>query len=130
MRSQKCASHLALAAVVIYRCTVQDVTVFSDRPCEPDAVAYEPDTSRVSTYNPPPASPSTKPAPQPRIERKRGRASAGDDQARHAAVCERLRSGLKDIAAQMRAGYNVKQGERLRERKARLEQQRRAQKCR
>jgi hypothetical protein len=30
----------------------------------------------------------------------------------------------------MRAGYDVKQGERLRERKARLEQQRRAQKCR
>jgi hypothetical protein len=30
----------------------------------------------------------------------------------------------------MRSGYNVKQGEQLRERKAKLEQQRRAQKCR
>jgi hypothetical protein len=30
----------------------------------------------------------------------------------------------------MRAGYNVKQGEQLRERKAKLERQRRAQKCR
>jgi hypothetical protein len=30
----------------------------------------------------------------------------------------------------MRSGYSAKQGERLRERKAKLEQQRRAQKCR
>ncbi len=130
MRSQNTAAHFALAVVVVYRCTVEGVTVFSDRPCEPDAVAYEPDTSRVSTYSPPPPSPSTQPAPQPRTGRKRERASAGADQARHAAVCERLRSGLKDIAARLRAGYNAKQGERLRERKARLEAQRRAQKCR
>jgi hypothetical protein len=41
-----------------------------------------------------------------------------------------VRSGLKDVAAKMRAGYDVKQGEKLRERKDRLEQQRRAQKCR
>jgi hypothetical protein len=41
-----------------------------------------------------------------------------------------LREGLKEVAARMRAGYNAKQGEQLRERKARLEAQRRAQKCR
>jgi hypothetical protein len=41
-----------------------------------------------------------------------------------------MRKSLKDIAARMRAGYSVKQGERLKERKAQLEQQRRAQKCR
>lgn len=139
------AAHLALALVVglqplaapaqtpagrtLYRCTVGGVTTFSDRPCEPDAVPYEPDTSRVSTYTPPPASPAAKSAVEPRIPRSRARDSAGEDQARHAAVCDRLRSGLKDIAARMRAGYNVKQGEQLRERKARLEAQRRAQRC-
>jgi hypothetical protein len=128
MRSQNCAAHVALAAAVVYRCTVEGVTVYSDRPCEPAAATYQPDTSRVSTYSPPPAAPST--PPQPQTEHKRERAAAGKDQARHAAVCERLRDGLKDIAARMRAGYNVKQGEQLRERKARLEQQRRAQKCR
>lgn len=130
MRSQNSAGNFALAAVAVYRCTVQDVTVFSDRPCEPDAVVYQPDTSRVSTYTPPPPGPSAKPSPPPRTDRTRGRDSAGDDQARHAKVCEHLRSGLKEIAAHMRSGYNVKQGEQLRERKARLEQQRRAQKCR
>jgi hypothetical protein len=41
-----------------------------------------------------------------------------------------LRKALKEIAARMRAGYNVKQGEQLRERKTTLEHQRRAQKCR
>jgi len=30
----------------------------------------------------------------------------------------------------MRSGYNAKQGEQLRERKAKLQQQRRAEKCR
>ena len=140
------AARLALAIVVVmhptaassqtppsrtlYRCAAGGVTTFSDRPCEPGAGSYEPDTSRVSTYSPPPASPSTKSAEQPRTPRSRARGAAGDDQARHAAACERLRTGLKDIAARMRAGYNAKQGEQLRERKARLEAQRRAQKCR
>jgi hypothetical protein len=130
MRSQNTAGNFALAVVAVYRCTVQDVTVFSDRPCKPDAVVYQPDTSRVSTYTPPPPSPSAQPAAQPRPDHARARDSAGEDQARHAEVCEHLRSGLKEIAARMRAGYNVKQGEQLRERKARLERQRRAQKCR
>ena len=129
MRSQNCAAHVALAAAVVYRCTVQDVTVFSDRPCEPDAATYEADTSRVSTYTPPPISPAAKPSAPPRVERKRGRDSGGDEQ-RHAKLCERVRTGLKEIAAKMRAGYSAKQGEALRARKARLEQQRRAEKCR
>jgi hypothetical protein len=118
------------AGRTLYRCTVGGVTTFSDRPCEPDAVPYEPDTSRVSTYTPPPANPATQSVAQPRVRRSPAHDSAGEDQARHAAVCDRLRSGLKDIAARMRAGYSVKQGEQLRERKARLEAQRRAQKCR
>jgi hypothetical protein len=117
------------ASRTLYRCTVGGVTTFSDRPCEPDAVPYEPDTSRVSTYSPPPASAAPQAAPQPRAPRNRGRAAAGDHQVRHAAACKRLRNGLKDVAARMRAGYSVKQGEQLRERKARLDAQRRAQKC-
>jgi len=129
MHSRNKPARFALAAVVVYRCTVHDVTVFSDRPCEPDAATYEADTSRVSTYSPPPTSPATISASPP-SRRKSARASAGADQVRRQAVCERLRDGLKEVAARMRAGYNAKQGEQLRERKARLEAQRRAQKCR
>lgn len=114
----------------LYRCTVAGVTTFSDRPCAADAVAYLPDTSRISTYEPPPASRAATSAPSQRPAPARRRVSGGEDQVRHAAACERLSNGLRDVAAHMRAGYNVKQGEQLRERKAKLEQQRRAQKCR
>ncbi|HEY7638474.1 MAG TPA: DUF4124 domain-containing protein [Steroidobacteraceae bacterium] len=129
MRSQNSAARFALAVLAVYRCTVDGVTVFSDRPCEPGAAAYEPDTSRISTYSPPPAT-ATQASAQPRADRKRRGAAIAEEQARHAALCERLRSGLKDVAARMRSGYNAKQGEQLRERKSKLEQQRRAQKCR
>jgi hypothetical protein len=130
MLSQNLATQLALSVVAVYRCTVQDVTVFSDRPCAPDAARYEADTSRVSTYSPPPSGPSPQPAPQPKARRGRGSAAAGADQARHVAECEHIRKALKDVAARMRAGYSAREGEQLRERKAKLEGQRRSQKCR
>src|SRR4030095_10777688 len=117
----------ALLLALVYRCTVGGVTTYSDRPCSPDAVAYQPDTSRVSTYDPPPASQTTAPA-QPAHTSARRRVSGRDDQVRHAAACERLQSSLREIAAHMRSGYKAKQGEQLRARKAKLEQQRRAEK--
>jgi len=119
----------ALALVLVYRCTVGGVTTYSDRPCAPEAVPYQPDTSRVSTYDPPPVSPATAPA-EPRRKSPARRRDTSADQVRHAAACDRIRNSLRDVAERMRAGYDVKQGERLRERKAKLEQQRRAQKCR
>ena len=108
----------------------QDVTVFSDRPCAADAARYEPDTSRVSTYSPPPRQPFAAAVPSREAAAAARPRAAGADQVRHAADCERLRNALKDVAARMRAGYSVKQGEQLRERKAKLEEQRRAEKCR
>ena len=119
----------SVSAATLYRCTIAGVTTYSDRPCAPDAVPYEPDTSRTSTYSPPPAGPAAT-AVQPSRTPASRRRSGGEDQVRHAAACERLRSALKDVAARMRAGYSIKQGEKLRERKTKLEQQRRAQKCR
>jgi hypothetical protein len=121
----------ALALVLVYRCTVAGVTTYSDRPCAPDAAPYQPDTSRVSTYDPPPASKSAAAPVQPaRGSSARQRKPSQQDQVRDAAACERIHNGLRDVAARMRSGYNAKQGEQLRQRKARLEQKRRAQKCR
>ena len=120
----------ALALLLVYRCTVGGVTTYSDRPCGPEAVQYQPDTSRVSTYDPPPTSRTPAPAQPPRTSPARRSRSSDADQVRHAAACERLHRALKDVAARMRSGYSVKQGEQLRERKAKLEQQRRSQKCR
>jgi hypothetical protein len=122
-------SHYVLAAALIYRCTVGGVTTFSDRPCAAESAPYEPDTSRISTYDPPPANRTATSAAPARPTLPRRRASGAEDQARRAAACERIRNGLRDVAARMRAGYDAKQGERLRERKTKLDQQRRAQKC-
>ena len=120
----------ALLLLVVYRCTVNGVTTYSDRPCAPDAAPYQPDTSRVTTYDPPPVS-RTAPHGQPaRTSPPRQRGSGRETQLRHAATCERLQNSLREVAARMRSGYNVKQGEQLRARKAKLEQQRRAEKCR
>jgi hypothetical protein len=118
-----------LALALVYRCTVGGVTTYSDRPCAPEAVPYQPDTSRVSTYEPPPLGRTT-PAEPPRKSPTRKRAAAGADQVRRDAACERIRNSLREVAARMRAGYDAKQGERLRQRKATLERERRAQKCR
>ena len=120
----------ALLLALVYRCTVGGVTTYSDRPCSPDAAPYQPDTSRVSTYEPPPARQAAAPAPPARTSPARKRSSDRGDQVRHAVTCERLSDALRDVAARMRAGYNVKQGEQLRERKAKLERQRRTEKCR
>jgi hypothetical protein len=119
----------ALLLALVYRCTAGGVTTYSDRPCSPDAVAYQPDTSRISTYDPPPASQPTAPAPPARASARK-RSSGHDDQVRHTAACERLQNSLREVAAHMRSGYSAKQGEQLRARKAKLEQQRRAEKCR
>ena len=109
MHLQNVAAQFAIAVVAVYRCTVHDVTVFSDRPCEPDAASYERGHQPGQYVQPtalrvPPPSPSQ----QPRAHRSRAPAAAGADQARHAADCERLGSALKDVAARMRAGYNAK----------------------
>lgn len=120
----------ALLLALVYRCTVGGVTTYSDRPCSPDAAPYQPDTSRVSTYDPPPASRTVAPAPPARTSAARKRNAGRDDQVRHAAACERLHNALRDVAARMRSGYTAKQGEQLRQRKAKLEQQRRGEKCR
>ena len=120
----------ALTLVLVYRCTVGGVTTYSDRPCSPEAAPYQPDTSRVSTYDPPPVSQTATPTQPARTSPARKRGSGRDDQVRRAAACERLRNSLREVAARMRSGYNAKQGEQLRARKAKLEQQRRAEKCR
>jgi Domain of unknown function (DUF4124) len=122
-----CASAEPPAHHPVYRCTVAGVTTFSDQPCDPAATVYEPDPTRVSTYSPPPVRPLD--AIAPRSKPSRDRLSAGTDQVRHAAECERIRAGLKEVLSRMRAGYSARQGEQLRERKAKLESRRRAAKC-
>jgi hypothetical protein len=114
----------------IYRCEVRGQSVFSDRPCGTDASAYEADTARVSITESVPviAAPATESKP---ATRRRGSAGGSDAaRARHAATCERIDAGLREIRARMRAGYSAKQGEKLKARQQELQVRRRAARCR
>ena len=114
----------------IYRCEVGDVITFSDRPCAVGTPLYQPDTSRVSTYSPPAATlEPERPAPARKPSRKRSQSNA-DSPAKRAQECSKLRSELDEIRSRMRAGYGVKEGERLRERQSRLRARWRDRHCR
>lgn len=123
------AVHSGPTTATVYRCAVGDQITFSDRPCGAGAQIYEPDTSRVSTYDPPaPAASGARPA----AKRDRPRISNGSIEAARAkkkAECSRWRAELKALRDKMRAGYRSKEGERLRERQSRLQSQLRAARC-
>ena len=122
----------ATPARVIYRCQAAEAVTFSDRPCAAEAQEYEADSSRISTYAPPAAAQPVAARAKQKQRPKRTSASASSQasQAKHAADCDRMRTSLKDIRARMRSVYGAKEGERLKERQARLERRRRAQRCR
>jgi hypothetical protein len=115
----------------IYRCEVQGQSVFSDRPCGIDASAYEADTARVSITQSVPAVPVVAaPTKESKPATRRRGSAGGNEVARHAAACERIDTGLREIRARMRAGYSAKQGERLKERQQELQARRRVSRCR
>jgi hypothetical protein len=115
-------------AGTIYRCEQNGILTFSDRPCGADAQTYEPDVSRVSEYKP---EPTTFVANAPAREKQRSRSvpSTAEVQAKHAAECRRIHDSLGAIRDKMRAGYNAKQGERLKERERKLNESRREKRC-
>jgi hypothetical protein len=114
----------------VFRCTLDGVTAFSDRPCGTDAEAYEPDDAFISTFEAPTVSVTAKRAKRRRVsEPKRKDESIAMAQAKHAQTCARIERSLRDIRSKMRAGYDAKQGERLNERHRKLTAQRREQRC-
>ncbi len=113
----------ASGSTVIYRCEQADGVVFADRPCASKASAYTPGAP-INQYTPA-AMPSRATAQKP----VRKKAAVSDATASKDAQCQRWESALRDIRSQMRAGYSLQQGERLRARKTRLDQQVRAARC-
>ena len=112
------------ASRTIYKCTSSEGPVFSDHPCGPSAETYRPDLTAVSvveTIATPVSSTTSRAAPPPRRPPPVG--------ATRAQICARLDQSLHKIAATMRSGYGVKQGERLKERKREIQARRRAEKC-
>lgn len=122
--------HAPGAQSVIYRCEGEGGVVYSDRACGAGADPHEIDDSRVTVYTPEPVDDRASPA-VPAKPPKRGRAKPKKiaDPGEQRSKCARLDQGLRDIRTKMRAGYGVKEGERLRARQRQLGEQRRAQKC-
>lgn len=115
-------------AVAVYRCHIDGVLTFSDRPCDAAAQRHAIDTEGINT-SVAPAMPksSGKPAKQPR-QRKSG-STLEPDPKKQAQICERLAQSLKDIRSKMRAGYKASEGERLKDRQAKLKNQLRLARC-
>ena len=120
----------ASAASPIYRCEVNGVKTFSDRPCAADSSEYVPDDQRVSTVKvegvPSPA--LTRPAARSKAPAP-GRGSIAADQLKHKEDCARIDRSLGEIRSKMRAGYDAKEGQRLRDRQRKLTLDRRGMKC-
>jgi hypothetical protein len=112
----------------IYQCKVNGVTTFSDRACGDTIELYrmqfdnapQPSGPEKPVGKAPQASPHA--AARKRIEPVQVTSLKED--------CERLDQDTRKIRAQMRAGYDVKEGERLRGRLAQIQERRKAHKCR
>jgi hypothetical protein len=110
----------------IFRCELNGVPTFSDRPCAAASSRYEPDPIATNTYDPPPIRPSP-PAPVKPSSAKP--TSPAADSSNHKETCERLARGLKETRSKLRAGYKAGEGERIKERQARLKSQLRQARC-
>jgi hypothetical protein len=120
----------ASAASPIYRCEVSGVTTFSDRPCAADSSEYVPDDQRVSTVKVEHVAAATQTRPATRAKGSApAKGSIAADQLKHKEECARIDRSLGDIRSKMRAGYDGKEGERLRERQRKLTLDRREKKC-
>jgi hypothetical protein len=113
----------------IYRCNSDNGVTFSDRPCAAAAEVYASATP-LNTFEPPKVEPRPRPAATNRPREAAGFDGQRNDQAKLAEKCQRIQQSLRDIRSKMRAGYTAREGERLRERQAKLEEQRRSAKCR
>ena len=120
-----CVSSSVLPAQTpIYRCMVNGVATFTDRPCSAQAAPIELDTSRVSTFEPVPAAKVSlpqaarrkSPRKEPAVDKKQDR-------------CVSIGSALRKIDARLRAGYSAKQGVQLQERRRDLRRQERELRC-
>lgn len=113
-------------ASTVYRCERDGVPTFSDHPCDANAVPHV-SSQQINTYTPPALVSSKSPA---RRAARATRSANGKAEERRLQECAHLQAGLQEIRSHMRRGYGVSEGERLRERQAKLQSRRREQHCR
>lgn len=112
----------------VYRCVVEQVVTFSDRPCDAEAKHYIPESEWVSTVevSKPPTTPRRVPGRQGARAQTSSIAAA---QAKHKEECTRMEEALREVRSKLRAGYDVKQGERLKARDRKLNADLRSKRC-
>ena len=134
-RRMLCVGGLVLLGTVaeaetIYRCESAGGLVYSDRPCAADAAVHTSDQSRVTVYDAPPISKRVS-APRPKASNAaRSARKSAADHVKHQAACAKLEASLREVRSRFRAGYGVKEGERLKTRQRQLAERRRTEKCR
>lgn len=119
----------ATESPVIYRCETNGVPTFSDHPCGETAEVHESSAFAMNTYAAPPTASKTTPRVRTRT-RPRMPARPAVEPKTAAVACERLERSLDEIRSKMRSGYSAAQGERLKERQAKLRAERRRTRCR
>jgi len=111
----------------IYRCKVNGVTTFSDRACGDTIELYRMQFDNAPQSSMPPTPVGKAPQASPRAA---GKPVEPVEMTSRKEDCERLDQDMRKIRAQMRAGYDVKEGERLRGRLAHIQERRKAHGCR
>lgn len=135
-RRTLCAGGLALLSCIagaetIYRCESGGGLIYSDRPCAADAAVHISDGSLVTIYDAPPISErASTPRSKASKASKSARNTAAAADAKRREACAKLDQSLHEVRAKLRAGYGVKEGERLNARRSQLAQRRRSEKCR
>lgn len=117
----------------IFRCELDGVPTYSDRPCAAAAEPYALDenVSAREAAEPPASSNSVHPERRAGSGAIEGRAPSESKSAmaKRARTCARLAQALKDIRAKYRAGYTATQGERLKKRQEMLKSKLRNAQC-
>ena len=111
----------------VYRCVLNEVVTFSDRPCDAAAKHYTPESEWVSMVDVTKSSATPGRVPARKPERAQA-SSVAAAQAKHKQECTRLEA-LREVRSKLRAGYDVKQGERLKERNRKLNADLRSKRC-
>jgi hypothetical protein len=115
-------------ATSIYKCELDGVVTFSDRPCGNEIEPHTLDQTAMNTYE----APAVAVDKQRRVAapaKKRSPVRADRSEAKRVASCARYARRMKEIRSKMRSGYSAKEGEQLRLRQEQLREDQRAAKC-
>jgi hypothetical protein len=124
-------SPAASAQRAIYRCEIDGVPTFTDRQCGPES---QPIPTRALNVSEVPLAAAQAPVATPkpksvRSERRKDPVPKHPVQDKRAEACAKLALSLEEIRSKMRAGYGVKEGERLRDRQNSLRARQKIARC-